>query len=80
MAALSDERFAVAGPSVMKLRHLQQIIHLETVCIDDAIRKDLLSDNWNQRRRLHVRAFGIMAVLTLPPRFKSWKRSIMSMT
>lgn len=58
MAAFSDEDFAVVGPSVMKLRHLQHIIHLETVCIDEAIRHDLLSDNRAQRRRLRIRDHG----------------------
>ena len=59
MAAFSDEHSAVVGPSVMKLRHLKHIIHLETVCIDDAIGKDLLSDNC-----VDACTFGILAVYT----------------
>lgn len=38
-AAFSDEHFAVVDPSVMKLRHIQHIIYLETVCIDESRRR-----------------------------------------
>ena len=58
MAACTDEHFAVVDPSVVKLRNIQHILHLKTVCIDDAIRPDLLSDNREQRRRLRVRDNG----------------------
>ncbi len=67
MAACADDYFAVVDTSVVKRRNIQHLIPLKPVCINDAIRQDLLSDNWNQRRGLRV---WDMAVYTLPPRFK----------
>ncbi len=73
MATFADEYVAVVDPAVVKLRNIQHIIHLNTVCVGDAIRQDLLSDNENQRRCC---AFGIMTVYTVPPRFKRPKTGI----
>ena len=70
MATCADEHFAVVDTSVVKLRHIEHIIHLKTVGIDDADRHDLLSDNWDQRRRLRI---GDNGGVHLALRFKRLK-------
>lgn len=72
MATFADEYFVVVDPSVVKLRNIQHIIHLKTVCIDDAIRQDLLSDNWNQRRCLRVWDHGGVHLATTLYKAKDW--------
>ena len=54
MAAFADKHIAVVDTPVVKHRNIQHIVHLNTVCIDEAVRPDLLTDNRDQRRSLSV--------------------------
>lgn len=55
VAALADENLAVVHAPVMKLRDIQHIINLKAVRIDDAVRRDFLSNDRDQRRSFSIR-------------------------
>ena len=54
MAAFADKHLAVVDAPVVKLRNIQHIVHLNTFCMDEAVRPDPFTDNRGQRRTLSV--------------------------
>ena len=54
MAAFAERYFAMVDTSVVKLRNIQHIVHLNTFCMDEAVRPDPFTDNRGQRRTLSV--------------------------